>query len=122
MGSDDTCNCIGQIETRVVDDDTLPTALTIYLWDDPTNDKDPSDAVLLATGKPVLVENTDPAVFDLDHPVEVSGDFLVGAMVFHLGAYAGPPEFPAPYDTTLPVRGRALAGRRALGCLGVVDE
>ena len=109
FGSDDTCNCIGQIETRVVDDDTLPTDLTIYVWDDPTNDKDPSDAVLLATGKPVLVENTDLAVFDLDHPVEVSGDFFVGAMVFHLGAFADPPEFPAPYDTTVPSLGRAWA-------------
>jgi len=74
----------------------------IYLWDDPNNDGNPADAVLLAS-RDVVVEvvndfyATAPVVFSayaID-PVLVSGSFFVGVS-------AAGDTFPALLDLTVP--------------------
>lgn len=79
-------------------------ALTVYVWDDPNNDGNPSDAVLLGTGSGVVTApGTDTIVqYDLDAAVNVTGRFFVGAMTQHTAG-----TFPGPLDEGQSSNGRA---------------
>ena len=77
---------------------------TIAVWDDPDNDGDPSNAVLLhAQTEPIANAGLETLnVFPLSTPVAVSGTFFVGAVVEH-----GPGIVPAPMDNIPNSLGRA---------------
>ncbi|MBL8861853.1 MAG: hypothetical protein JNK02_07550 [Planctomycetes bacterium] len=71
--------------------------VTIAVWDDPNDDGNPNDAVLLATvTTAVNPGSVDSDVFQtivLGAPVVANGIFFVGAMVDHPGG-----QYPAPLD------------------------
>ena len=74
------------------------TPVLAGVWNDPTNDGDPTDAVLLATS-PGVVAGSDTDAFNtinFNPPVVTSGVYFVGV------GFSMPtsPEFPAPLDTT----------------------
>jgi len=78
---------------------------TVLLYDDPTNDGDPIDAVLL-TSAATAVANPDTDTF-LTVPITltpISGTFFVAALMNTPGA---PAAFPVSFDTTAPVLGRS---------------
>ncbi len=80
-------------------DDTV----TVYVWDDPNNDGDPADAVLLGSGHGG-VENVDTDLFThyaLDQPVAVTSRFFVGAMVHSDTVF-----YPRPLDLSQDSDGR----------------
>jgi len=82
------------------------TPITVYIWDDPNNDGDPSDAVLLAQGEGLL-QNPDTAILNhyaLEAPVTVGSRFFVGVSVVLDGPY-----FPGPMDEDQASSGRAWA-------------
>ncbi len=86
---------------------TVPdgTATTVMIYDDPNNDGDPTDAVLL-TSHPTTSANRDTDTFTLvdvtDTVVGAAGDsFFVGAYITH-----GPARFPASLDQS-PSLGRS---------------
>ena len=100
---------------------------TVYVWDDPTNDGDPSDAVLL-TSFATTVANVDTDILnDIDIPdTPVTGTFFIGASVPHSAG-----QYVAPLDTGTPYGGQAwIAGEVApgvfdpsnLGAAGVFDN
>jgi hypothetical protein len=73
-------------------------AITLGVWEDPNDDGDPADAVLLSmfTGS-VSLANTDMlAVYTLPTPVVVDRVFFVGASYSH-GVNTG---YPAPVDSS----------------------
>jgi len=76
------------------------TPCTVYVWDDPSDDGDPSDCVLL-TSEPATVQNVDTDIMNvvpLSTPVTVCGEFYVGCCLTH-----DPGSFlPAPMDLTTP--------------------
>ncbi|MHC4990372.1 MAG: hypothetical protein ACYTGC_05270 [Planctomycetota bacterium] len=70
----------------------------VFVYDDPDNDGNPDDAVLLAITD-VAVANEDTDIYN-DYPigpVTVQGDFFVGASIIH-----PPNQFPARFDETPP--------------------
>ena len=78
----------------------------VFVWEDPNDDGDPGDAVLL-TQQAVTVQNSNAGLFNeyqLSQPVTVRGVFFVGAAVQQL-----PGELPCPADTSsLYVAGRTF--------------
>jgi len=74
---------------------------TLFIWDDPTNDGEPSDAALLdMVQSTIQQENTDIFVDTLLNTVQpVTGYFFIGVMMDHLGSTITPTQFVAPYDT-----------------------
>jgi hypothetical protein len=90
---------------------------TIYIWDDPTNDNDPSDAVLLDSVTSTI-QNQDLDIFmdtAFTSPVAVTGVFFVGVSIDHSAGmfvcpldmdnvqpgkvwYAGTPGLPGGFD------------------------
>ncbi len=94
----------------------LPGRLAI--WDDPTNDYDPADAVLLWETNTVSAnENTDIFNSTVVPNVGVSGVFFVGASL--VGA---PGEIPAPLDTSPPYfPGRAWFVGNEAGALDMTN-
>lgn len=72
--------------------------LTVYVWDDPDNDGDPSDAVLLGSGAGLVSSpNSDTFIqYDLEDAAIVTNSFFVGAMVPHISG-----EFPAALDLSV---------------------
>ncbi len=75
----------------------------VAIWDDPTNDGNPGDALLLYASAPfpASMTNSDQKVpFVLPAPVAVTGTFYIGAMV---ETVAG--EFPVGLDQTNPPAG-----------------
>jgi len=76
----------------------------VFVWEDPNDDGNPNDAVLLMQ-QAVTVSNSNAQVFNeytLSQPVTVRGVFFVGAAVQQL-----PGELPCPVDTSsLYVAGR----------------
>lgn len=106
VGATDT---IVSIETAVGPAGQLPpdvpngTTITLYVWEDPNDDGEPSDAVLLslATG---TVQNSGtglPATYTVP-AATVHGRFFVGAMVPVAGGLSA-----APMDLQTPAAGRA---------------
>ncbi|MEE8154102.1 MAG: hypothetical protein V3T53_03970 [Phycisphaerales bacterium] len=84
--------------------DVLGGPINVYVWDDPNNDGDPSDAVLLGggTGTVTSVNESVYMKIALDGPIAVTGSFIIGATVTHdMGS------FPAPRDTSQASAGRA---------------
>lgn len=82
-------------------DNGLPVELGI--WNDPTNDFDPSDAVLLWSLNTTTVNACTDLLnsYDIFPPVSVTGVFFVGAVCDHPGQY------PAPMDQSSASLGRA---------------
>jgi hypothetical protein len=75
------------------------TVTDCYVWNDPTNDGDPTDAVLISQ-ESIVVANVDTDtynVYPLTTPAVISGEFFVGCNMPHL-----PSEFCAPIDQTTP--------------------
>ena len=69
----------------IFDNDGLPgsDAVTVAVLEDPTDDGDPADAVLLATGTGVWTDQASNVFlsFDLDEAVAVEGTFFVAVMM-----------------------------------------
>lgn len=76
------------------------TAAKLFVWEDPTDDGDPSDIVLLTT-EDVVTQNTDTDimnVYPLSTPATISGEFYVGAVLTHsAGQYVVPMDMDTPY-------------------------
>jgi|GEM_PF-2378431 len=73
------------------------TACEVFIWNDPTNDYDPSDCILLAS-EASMVQNVDTDMLNkimLSSPVTVSGVFFVGCVLTH-----GAGQYVAPTDET----------------------
>jgi hypothetical protein len=73
---------------------------TVYVWNDPNDDGDPSNAVLLAS-QSGTVQNADTDIFNvysLGSPVTVSGMFYIGCMV----DVTPSSDTPASIDLTTP--------------------
>ena len=101
-----------------------------YVWDDPDNDGDPTNAVLLAEVSDVVAAgsiDTDVAQsIAFDPPVVVSGVFWVGVSIVH-----GAGEYPGPVDdttylgvawaafNTVPFDPNDLTGAVELGAIGL---
>ena len=67
-------------------------ASTVLVYQDPNNDGDPSDAVLLTTADTTVANaGTDTFTTVPITPVTVSGKFFVGVLVRDLGANDAPP-------------------------------
>ena len=80
------------------------TPCDVYLWDDPTNDFNPSDVVLLASAA-TTVQNVDTDIFnDVSiTPTAVTGVFFVGCNLNHAAG-----QYVAPIDMdTSPYTGEA---------------
>ncbi|MHC5001649.1 MAG: hypothetical protein ACYTJ0_00860 [Planctomycetota bacterium] len=75
---------------------TPNAAAKVFVYDDPDDDGNPDDAVLLAiTDVTTASEGTDNFVDYAIGPVTVSGTFFVGASMAHPAS-----EFPARYDSS----------------------
>ena len=105
-----TGDVIGQIEvavgTALAGSGGLDgTPLTVAIWDDPTNDFNPSDAVLLwsSTGLTVTSSHADTKVAYVTAPTPVSGVFYIGAVMQDTGG------FPVGLDMDSPSIGSAQA-------------
>lgn len=75
------------------------TIAYLYVWEDPTDDGNPNDCVLL-TQETVTVRNEDTDIMNyyaLTTPVCVSGEFYVGAVLSHI-----PGEYVIPLDESTP--------------------
>ncbi len=76
------------------------TACEVFVWDDPTNDHDPSDCVLLAK-EPTTVQNVDTDIYNiipLSTATGISGEFYVGCRMPHsAGQIALPIDDDTPY-------------------------
>ena len=73
----------------------------IYVWDDPNNDGDPIDGVLIGTATGVVAyPNTNTfSKFVLDVPAPVTGKFFVACHVWQdVGIYAAPMDEDMPYN------------------------
>jgi hypothetical protein len=80
------------------------TPCWVYVWEDPTDDNNPIDCVLVGTGSGVVANtNTDTFnVYALDTPAAVSGGFFVACHV-----HQAVDILAAPMDTNTPYNGRA---------------
>jgi hypothetical protein len=60
-----------------------PDAVTVAVLEDPNDDADPTDAVLLGTGTGVWTDQASNVFlsFELDQPVDVDGTFFVAVMM-----------------------------------------
>ncbi len=68
------------------------TSCEFFVWEDPTDDGDPSDCILL-TRQPSTVQSNDQdivTVIPLSTPVTVSGEFYVGCVMTSAGQDCGP--------------------------------
>jgi hypothetical protein len=76
------------------------TACEVYVWDDPTNDHDPSDCVLLSN-EPTTVQNVDTDIYNiipLSSAAPVNGEFYVGCRMPHaVGQISLPIDDDTPY-------------------------
>jgi hypothetical protein len=72
----------------------------IYVWDDPNNDGNPIDGVLIGTATGV-VAGTNTDIFNeyvLDAPTAVTAKFFVACHVYQaVGIYAAPMDESTPY-------------------------
>jgi hypothetical protein len=75
------------------------TVTDCYVWNDPTNDGDPTDAALVST-ESIVVANVDTDtynVYPLTNPAVISGEFFVGCNMPH-----APSQYCAPIDQSTP--------------------
>jgi len=76
------------------------SACEIFVWDDPTDDGDPSDCVLLSS-ETIAVQQVDTdtyAVYPLSVPAQVSKEFYVGCKMPHTGGqHCIPIDMSGPY-------------------------
>jgi hypothetical protein len=90
------------------------TAVVAGIWNDPTNDGDPTDAVLVATTN-TTVQNVDTDILNtinFSPPVVTTGVYFVG-----VGLTLAAPGFPATLDTSTASSGRAwIVGNSTGAC------
>ena len=80
------------------------SAVTIGIWDDPNNDGDPSDGVLLwSIATTVTNADSDTLNAYSTGGIAVSGNFIVGAVCTHNVG-----EYPGPLDESFPSNGRSF--------------
>jgi hypothetical protein len=76
------------------------TVTDCYVWDDPTNDGDPSDAYLVST-ESITVQQVDTDIYNvypLSNPATISGEFFVGCNMPHSASqYCAPIDNDTPY-------------------------
>lgn len=80
------------------------TPSIVAVWEDPDDDWNPDDAVLVRT-QASAVDNVDTDVFNTTNlvpPVVVHGSFFVGVVVAH-----GPNQYPIPIDMSYPATARS---------------
>ena len=93
-------------------------ATRVLLYDDPNNDGDPSDAVLLAEAHTTVTDpNTDVFTTVPISATPVSGTFFVAALLE--GQSAG--AFPASLDETVPAASSWIVGHSVTGAFDVND-
>lgn len=81
----------------------LGQTLHVYVWDDPNNDGNPTDGVLLSQGSGTITNVINSMLNRIAIPnTNVSGRFFIGASVAHIAG-----EFPAARDTGTPSGGNA---------------
>ncbi len=94
------------------------TAATLLLYEDPNDDGDPSDAVLLATVDTVVANpNTDLFTTVSMTPTLVQGGFFVGVLFHNQSTGAA----PIGLDTTASARQSWVVGHTTQGGLDIVD-
>ena len=92
--------------------------IIVALYQDPNDDGDPSDAVLLATASAQVTNpNTDQFVTVPIAPTTVSGSFFVGALFPNLPFLTSP--WVAPLDTTEPMENRSWFTTAAGGSFNI---
>lgn len=94
------CNVVRAVEVAFGGASPVPNGspAKVCVWEDPNDDGNPSDAVLLVA-QDVVVANANtgiPTSYQLATPVSVSGVFFVGA------AYGDATLYPASYDNNGP--------------------
>jgi hypothetical protein len=76
------------------------TPSTVFIWDDPNDDGDPSDCIFLAL-KDTVVQNVDTDILTkitLDSPVPVEGFFFIGCVLdYPPGSTVIGMDFSSPY-------------------------
>lgn len=95
------------------------TVVYVYVWDDPNNDGDPSDAVLLGQGSGTIVGGDTDLIthYQLDEPVTVTSRFFIGAQTTQAAG-----EYPSPMDDSQISGGRAwVVGNSVSGGFNPVD-
>jgi hypothetical protein len=87
------------------------TPCTVYCWDDPNNDGNPIDGVLVASGQGV-VKNANTNIFNtyfFDEPALVHGKFFYGCHLWEdAGVYAAPVDQSSPYGGEAWIMGGAV--------------
>jgi hypothetical protein len=85
----------------------------LYVWDDPNNDKNPADAVLVET-KATTIIGVDTDVLqtvDLDNLAPVTNIFFIGCACDHpAGNHPGPMDQSTPYTVVASWLAGAIAG------------
>lgn len=89
------------------------TPATVYLWDDPNDDGNPNDLVVIASAATAVANSdTDTLVLVSLAPTAVSGVYFAGVVLTHV-----PGQFPATLDQTTSAPGRAWIVGSAAGTL-----
>jgi hypothetical protein len=94
------------------------TPVTIAIWDDPNDDGNPNDLVLLATAAST-VQNGDTDILNMTNlapPVAVNGVYFIGVAITHL-----PGEFPASEDQNTASLGRAFVAGGGPGTVNLAN-
>ncbi len=94
------------------------TPTTIAIWNDPNDDGNPNDLVLLATAAST-VQNGDTDILNVTSfgaPVAVSGVYFIGVAITH-----APGNFPASEDQTTASLGRAFVAGGGPGTVNLAN-
>ena len=85
------------------------TPTSVYLWDDPNGDGDPTDGAVLASATTAVADSDTDVFTTLDIPETFVGpagtSFFVGAIIHHAAG-----EYPASLDQTAPQGQSWIAG------------
>lgn len=94
------------------------TPVTVYLWDDPNDDGNPDDLVVVASAASAVANgDTDTfVVANLAAPTAVSGVYFAGVVLTHAAG-----DFPSSLDQTSSAPGRAWVVGSAAGTLDPND-
>ena len=109
--ADETCGCIGGIDIQMYRITANPTEqwegreVTVYLWDDPTNDFDPSDAEVKASATMIVPVGRGPMQVMFAQAQTVSDRFWAAGSIFSNGIVlpGGAPtdEYPAAFNNII---------------------
>ena len=94
---------------------TIGDTYSVHVWEDPDDDGNPADLILVSSEVTTISEPPDANLFDeilLSTPAAVSGSFFVGAIISHTTG-----QKPAAFDQTTAAGLSWLAG----GTSGSID-